>query len=147
MSQKSRNLWISEGDNNTAYFHNCIKARINSNKILSLIRDDNTVLFEVPQIQNEAISYFRNHLNVEAATSSDELDLTFMEGNILSQSQLLELIKPVTREEVKQVLFSMDSRKAPGPNGFNVYFFKQAWQIVGEDFMDAIQHFFIKVDS
>ena len=47
MHKKSRNLWIAQGDQNTAYFHNYVKARINQNKILSLTKEDNTRLFEV----------------------------------------------------------------------------------------------------
>ena len=50
LKQKSRNLWIAEGDSNSAYFHNCIKARINSNKILSLTRIDNTTVYDMPLI-------------------------------------------------------------------------------------------------
>ena len=36
----------------------------------------------------------------------------------------------------------MDSGKAPGPDGYSVGFFKGAWTVVGEDFCDAILHFF-----
>ena len=55
---------------------------------------------------------------------------------------MVELIKCVTREKVKNVLFKMKSLKAPGPDGFNVFFYKKAWPIVGEDFMDAVIYFF-----
>lgn len=40
---------------------------------------------------------------------------------------------PIGHEDVKRVLFSMDSGKAPGPNGFSVGFFKCAWNVVGEN--------------
>ena len=41
LRQKSRNKWIAKGDNNSVYFHNCVKDRINRNEILSLTRANN----------------------------------------------------------------------------------------------------------
>ena len=43
---------------------------------------------------------------------------------------------------MRRVLFSMDSGKAPGPNGYSVGFFKGDWTVVGEDFCDVVIHFF-----
>ena len=38
--QKSRVLWIKEGDQNSKFFHGCLKDRVNSNKITSLTLED-----------------------------------------------------------------------------------------------------------
>ena len=43
---------------------------------------------------------------------------------------------------MRHVLFSMDSGKAPVPDGYSVGFFKGAWTTVGEDFCDVVLHFF-----
>ncbi|TYJ98051.1 LINE-1 reverse transcriptase isogeny [Cucumis melo var. makuwa] len=42
---------------------------------------------------------------------------------------------PIGHAEVRMVLFSMDSGKASGPNGFSISFFKGVWNVVGEDFL------------
>ena len=73
--QKSRIAWLVEGDNNTSYFHNCVKERTNRNKILSLCRDDNTVVYEVPQIQQEATSYFYKLFNQEGCLEESLLPI------------------------------------------------------------------------
>lgn len=37
----------------------------------------------------------------------------------------------------------MPSNKSPGPDGYTVEFFKEAWPIIGKVFIVAIQSFFI----
>ncbi|XP_028181552.1 uncharacterized protein LOC114368518 [Glycine soja] len=36
----------------------------------------------------------------------------------------------------------MDNNKAQGPDGFNVLFFKKAWNIIGDDIFEAVNEFF-----
>ncbi|XP_074298633.1 uncharacterized protein LOC141629551 [Silene latifolia] len=52
------------------------------------------------------------------------------------------LIQPVTRAEIKQALFAVDSNKSPGIDGFSIGFFKKAWDIVGDYFSLAVEDFF-----
>lgn len=44
--------------------------------------------------------------------------------------------------EVKLALFGMDSNKAHGVDGYNAYFFKKSWHIIGEEVVQAMQQFF-----
>jgi hypothetical protein len=53
------------------------------------------------------------------------------------------LLAPVSADDIKQVLFSMDDNKAPGPDGYTSAFFKKAWNIVGADFCSAVKDFFV----
>lgn len=43
--------------------------------------------------------------------------------------------------EVKDAIWSIDSGKAPGPDGFGSAFFKGAWEILGEDVYTAVLDF------
>lgn len=52
------------------------------------------------------------------------------------------LIKPVTEKQTTAALKIIGNDKASGFDGFGVYFFKQAWQIIKEDVVEAIQDFF-----
>lgn len=47
----------------------------------------------------------------------------------------------VTREEIKDVIFHMLGSKSPGPDGYTSEFFKETWEIIGEDVIVAIQSF------
>ncbi|KAG8383732.1 hypothetical protein BUALT_Bualt04G0044500 [Buddleja alternifolia] len=52
------------------------------------------------------------------------------------------MIRPVAMKVVKDVIFGFSDIKAPGPDGFNSLFFKRAWNIIGEEILNAIIHFF-----
>eukprot|EP00253_Pinus_taeda_P008351 PITA_08351 len=49
------------------------------------------------------------------------------------------LNKPVTEEEISEVIKDMQNRKAPGPDGFNVDFFKACWNVVKQDILNVIE--------
>ncbi|KAG7533326.1 hypothetical protein ISN45_Aa08g009650 [Arabidopsis thaliana x Arabidopsis arenosa] len=53
------------------------------------------------------------------------------------------LVQPIQLEEIKRTLFSMPLNKAPGPDGYTVEFFKAAWPVIGQDFVVAVQSFFL----
>ena len=46
----------------------------------------------------------------------------------------------MTEEKVSEVIKEMQNGKAPGPDGFNVYFFKACWEIVKHDILDVVEN-------
>ncbi|KAL9224958.1 hypothetical protein vseg_000933 [Gypsophila vaccaria] len=53
-----------------------------------------------------------------------------------------QLLLPVTGTEIKKTLFSIPDTKSPGPDGYTSKFFKDAWNIVGRDVVEAVRDFF-----
>ncbi|XP_026451440.1 uncharacterized protein LOC113351717 [Papaver somniferum] len=49
---------------------------------------------------------------------------------------------PLTAEEIKNVVFQMGGKKAPGLDGFTCLFYQKNWDIVGEVVVDMTQTFF-----
>ena len=120
--QKSRINWIREGDQNTKFFHQSVKARVNHNKILSL-ENNGTIIHDVDLIHHEAVSYFQC-LFTEPVPAPALEDLQFIHKSI-SQIQADDLIRYVTPEEIKAQIFRMEADKSPGPDGFNAGFFQK----------------------
>ncbi|XP_009595092.1 uncharacterized protein [Nicotiana tomentosiformis] len=58
----------------------------------------------------------------------------------LVQSQL-GLIKGVTAQEIKKAMFSINVNKSPGPDGYGVGFYRDAWKVVGKDITDVVIEF------
>ncbi|XP_023638041.1 uncharacterized protein LOC111830437 [Capsella rubella] len=52
------------------------------------------------------------------------------------------LTAEVTEAEIKKVIFSMPTNKAPGPDGYTTEFFKEAWDIVGRELILSVKSFF-----
>ncbi|XP_070017404.1 uncharacterized protein [Nicotiana sylvestris] len=63
-------------------------------------------------------------------------------GNVSIRYQQLKLIAPMTKEQIYQVLQSIEDFKAPGCDGYNAVFFKKTWEIIGDELVEAIQEFF-----
>eukprot|EP00253_Pinus_taeda_P012281 PITA_12281 len=49
------------------------------------------------------------------------------------------LNKPVSEDEVSEVINVMKNGKAPSPNGFNVDLFKACWKIVKQDIIEVVE--------
>ena len=64
-------------------------------------------------------------------------------GPKVSPECFAALLRPITKQDVWDVIFVMDNNKSSGPNGYNVFFFKKAWNIIGDDIFVAINEFFI----
>ena len=61
----------------------------------------------------------------------------------LSTKACAKLIDPVSFAEVKLAVFSMSPFKAPGPDGFQAYFFKEYWEIVGTEIWNIVRSAFL----
>jgi hypothetical protein len=51
------------------------------------------------------------------------------------------LIRPFTKEEVRQAIFQMEHKKALGPDGFPANFYQVCWDIIKDDLMTMLTEF------
>eukprot|EP00253_Pinus_taeda_P027177 PITA_27177 len=111
---------------------------------------------KVKSDQNENGELQNTHKNIEAVLVRHFQNITW-ENNpnrehsikeiirhipkLVSREDDLNLNKLVTEEEVSEVLKDMQNCKAPGPDGFNVDFFKACWHIVKHDILNVVEDF------
>jgi hypothetical protein len=63
-------------------------------------------------------------------------------GPCLSSSSHGLLLSPVSYENIWKTVFGIRNDKAPGLDGYSSFFFKQAWNVVGEDLCVVVHDFF-----
>ncbi|GJS01701.1 hypothetical protein Tco_0318209 [Tanacetum coccineum] len=139
LKQKAKIDWLREGDSNSAYFHKLVKSRTSRSRI-DVVTSGNGEIFENDQVATAFVSYYEMFLGQPGITSG--FCATDLFRSRLNEDVALNMTGHVTRQEVKSALFSMGNDKAPGPDGYTVAFFKESWDIVADDFVDAVCEFF-----
>lgn len=131
---------MDSGDKNTSFFHNTIKKHINRNRIASITCSDGSTTMVDSDIKEKAVKFFDRLLG-----SSSEV-LSFSVGSLctnrLSEEVSVGLGRNASEEEIKSVCFSLKPNKAPGPDGFNAYFFHKAWPWISPLITKAVAEFF-----
>nr|GMD40667.1 uncharacterized protein LOC109147524 [Ipomoea batatas] len=140
--QKLKLKSLIDGDKGTKYFHDLVK-KSNRDKSITCVLDENDEpTTSLTQVGALFVNYFKSLFGV----SCDRIPCnpTFIQnGPLVTDSQHHMLTCEVSAQEIKDALFDIDDLKAPGPDGFSAAFFKNNWDILGDDLIKAVQEFFV----
>ena len=137
--QKSRVLWLREGDRNTNFFHALTKQRRARNKITQLRDENGNVIEDEEGLVAIATSYFRQIF--ESSDPEDIEEALAQVPTTITGVMNDNLTAPVTEWEVKLALFAMHPEKAPGPDGMTALFYQKFWDIVKDDLTHMVNEF------
>eukprot|EP00253_Pinus_taeda_P022158 PITA_22158 len=138
--QKSRILWLKEGEQNTKFFHRSAMDYRSANKILELKNSEGEILRNHNDISALLSNHFSNiarepEINREAAIQ----EITNAIPNSITEEQNWALRKTITMEEVEEAVRNMPNDKAPGPDGFTINFYKACWKIVKNNIWEIVE--------
>ena len=138
--QKYRVQWLKEGERNTRFFNRSTMANITHNRISSIKNEDGQHLQSHEEIEAVLVYHFREIAQENNSEREHFIrDLTRNIPKLVSREDNFNLNRPMTEEEVSEVLKDMQNDKAPSPDGFNVDFFKACWDIVKEDILNVVE--------
>ncbi|CAL9222663.1 unnamed protein product, partial [Arabidopsis halleri] len=142
--QKSRIRWLEKGDANTRFFHRAVLANHAKNLIRYLRGDDDARVENVDQIEGMIVTYYSHLLGSESdAVSPYSVERIKGLHPFRCDSTLAEKLSVIpTEEEIISCIFSMPKNKAPGPDGFPVEFFWEAWPVVKDCTVAAVKEIF-----
>ena len=135
--QKSRELWLKEGDKNTKFFHRVTNSHRRYNTISSLLV--NGVLTIDQQAIADCITHFYTGLYSEEPGWRPKLDNLAFSMIFAEDAAWLE--RPFEEEEVVGVIKAFNGDKALGPDGFPMAFFQACWDVVHTEVMESIKYF------
>ncbi|KAL6323907.1 hypothetical protein AAG906_005904 [Vitis piasezkii] len=114
--QKSKELWLKEGDNNTRFFHRMANAHSRRNW-LSKLKVNGCWHSEENNLRNSVVGAFQELYQEEEGWRLSVDEIPFMR---LDNSEAEGLEIPFLEEEVLASLTDLGKDKAPGPDGFTM---------------------------
>jgi len=104
-----------------------------------LTRDD-VWTDDAEEVATEAVAFFQDQFtDVENET---ELSLIEHIPTLVTDEDNAMLNASPTVEEIKKVVFELNSDSASGPDGFTGHFYQVCWDIVGRDVVNVVEAFF-----
>nr|XP_023906708.1 uncharacterized protein LOC112018414 [Quercus suber] len=130
-NQRSRILWLKNGDGNTKFFHSRASHRYRKNVILGL-NDSHGVWREGPNEVAEIFIHYYSELFTTSCPPTHHEALNHI-PQVITDDMNHELTSRFEDWEVIQALKQMAPMKAPGPNGMPPLFFQHFWPMIKGD--------------
>ncbi|RVW15454.1 putative ribonuclease H protein [Vitis vinifera] len=135
--QHSREIWLREGDRNTGFFHRMASAHRRNNAMGS-IKVNGEWLVEEQEVKEGIVNSFQQLLTEDMAWQAD---IGNIQVGCISQQDAECIEVPFVENEIHSALMEMNGDKAPGPDGFSVAFWQNAWAFAKEEIMEMFKEF------
>ena len=135
--QKSREIWLKEGDRNTGFFHRMANSHKKSNTI-EMIRIGGEWLEGDGEVRTGIVNAFKTLLSDPGFWRASPEGLDFSRLEVSAASKLEE---PFTEAEIHAALLNLNGDKAPGPDGFTAAFWQHSWDFVKPDILALFKDF------
>ncbi|KAL0436253.1 UNVERIFIED_CONTAM: putative ribonuclease H protein [Sesamum radiatum] len=136
--QRSKALWLKEGDRNTGFFHRKANHRFQTNLISKIRNTTGDWLTETEDIQRHIVAYFRSVFASNRPRNEDIARGTEPLRRVVDEGMREDLIQPYTEAEVTRALHQMADFKSPGPDGMSPIFYQKFWHIVKQDVVPCV---------
>uniref|UniRef100_A0A803NSJ4 Reverse transcriptase n=1 Tax=Cannabis sativa TaxID=3483 RepID=A0A803NSJ4_CANSA len=131
--QRSRAIWLKEGDRNTKYFHRKANTRKKKNSILGIMDCNDNWVTGNKRVGQVACNYFQQLFEANSATKEELEEFKSAIPNKISRETNEFLKAPFTAEDVFQAMRNIHPQKAPGNDGMPGLFYRMFWPKIGEE--------------
>ncbi|KAL6228156.1 hypothetical protein ACLB2K_002110 [Fragaria x ananassa] len=114
--QRSRAIWLKDGDRNLAYFHRKAFSKKHRNTITGL-KDENGILQDNPHmIRQMMYEYSQKIFNGEGTDEAAIPEIFKATQTTVTSEMNTDLLLPYSNEEIREALFQMHLSKSSGPD-------------------------------
>jgi hypothetical protein len=135
--QKSRALWLKEGDNNTKFIHRVANSHRRHNHV-GVLRINGALSSDPVEIKDHIVNYYDSLYTEQTSWQPRVNGISF---SSIDADECLWLERGFEEHEVLEVVREMNGNKAPGPDGFSMAFFQQCWGVLKKDIMAVFSEF------
>ena len=135
-SQRSRVLWLKNGDRNSKFFHKKATQRFKKNSILG-IEDKRGNWQEQPEVIEDIIVEYFAELFTTRNSVIEEGSLSFI-PRLVTDEINEQLMGEFMEWEIQKALDQMAPLKAPGPDGMPPLFYQHFWGIMNREVTSTI---------
>jgi hypothetical protein len=135
--QKSRVLWLKEGDKCTKFFHSIANSNRRNNSIDSLLIGGKLSTNQA-EIRTTLASSIKSYSPSNVVGGRGWMAFPLIP---FLESEACWLERDFGEEEVRKVVTAMAGDKAPGPDGFSMAFFQACWEVLRMDIMKVLSDF------
>lgn len=139
-SQKSREHWLNEGDQNTKFFHASVKLNRNNKRLDKLLDVNGNLQCSEASKGEVAVAYFADLYKSSNPDGFQQLFQGFQSKVIDVMNEVL--IQPISKEEVRVAIFSIKPSSAQGSDGMTGLFYQKYWYVVGSQVTLEVQFCF-----
>ena len=137
--QRSRTLYLKDGDHNTRFFHYRATQRRRKNLITGIKNQSNNWCIKPEEVSDMFMTYFRQLF------SSSNPVITEADLDSIPRIVIAEMNENLTANfqawEVELALKQMAPLKAPGPDGMPPLFYQNFWELVRGDVIHDVLSF------
>jgi len=115
--QKLKCAFFKDYDKGTRFFHSLMNQRHRRHHIPAIVRSNGMLTSSAEEVGREFVSYYKELLGTSKLTIPLRAEVV-QNGTCINVDSHDFLLALVSTDDIKQVLFSMDDNKAPGPDGY-----------------------------
>ena len=136
--QKSRELWLKEGDRNTGFFHKMANAHRRKN-CLKKIKINGSWYEDETGVKTGIVEAFQGSLSNPGGWRPSLSGLCF---NPIEEETAARLGERFTEDENFEAVSSLSGDEALGPNGFTLVFWKFSWDFLKKEILGFFNEFY-----
>ncbi|XP_015159074.1 uncharacterized protein [Solanum tuberosum] len=134
--QKSGMRWFKQGDKNTRFFHNYMKGRRKKLNITEIQNAQGDLVKTIDDIGAKAVLFFEGQFRENYRHDSD--DMLKLIPKMITTEQNEEMGRIPSKEEIKEVVFSLNGESTGSPDGFSKTNIDMVWRLISNNWYSIL---------